>query len=91
MEEEEKLRNVGVEGDRDKRDFLKLSEALMCLCPAESKEIENLSVVPGGLQRDTCRRNKQMTERWRRVRLKELGGRFDIDVKIKTKTDEGIS
>lgn len=31
----------------------------MCHCPAESKEIENLSVVPGGLQRETRRRNKQ--------------------------------
>lgn len=60
-------RNTGVEGDEEeeeqRRVCLKLSGALMCLCPAESKEIENLSVVPGGLQGDTCRRNKQGGQR----------------------------
>lgn len=61
--EEEKLRNVGVEGAREDRVFLKLSGALMCLRPAESKEIENLSALPGGLQRDTCKRNKQRGQR----------------------------
>lgn len=55
-----------MEGDgeeKQERVFLKLSGALMCLCPAESKEIENLSAVPGGLQRDTCRRNKHRGRR----------------------------
>lgn len=59
MVEEEKLRNLGVEAAWEDGVFLKLSGALMCLCPAESREIEKLSAVPGGLQRDTCRRNKQ--------------------------------
>lgn len=59
MVEKEKLRNAGVEGDSQGRVFLKLSGALMCLRPAESKEIENVSAVPGGLQRGTCRSSKQ--------------------------------
>lgn len=42
---EEKLRGVaGV--------FFKLSEALMCPCPAKSKEIGKLSAVPGGVCRE---------------------------------------
>lgn len=63
--EKEKLRNVGVEGAREERVFLKLSGALMCLCPAESKEIENLSAVPGGLQRHMQEKQTERTERWR--------------------------
>ena len=55
----------GVEGAGERRVFLKLSGALMCLRPAESKEIENLSAVPGGLQRDRGRRNKRRRERMR--------------------------
>lgn len=42
--EEEKLRNAGA---GEETVFLKLSGVLMCLCPAESKEIENISAVPG--------------------------------------------
>lgn len=63
-------RGEAVEGAGEERVFLKPSGALMCLCPAESKEIENVSAVPGGLQKDTCRRKPtERTERWR-VRLK---------------------
>lgn len=48
--------------------FFKLGEAMMCLCPAESNVIQNLSVVPGGLRRDTCTRYKHRTERLRQRR-----------------------
>lgn len=54
-----KCRGGGRQGGGGGEVLFRLSGPLMCLCPAESKEIENLSVVPGGLGRHTCRRNKQ--------------------------------
>lgn len=61
--EEENLRNAGA---GEERVFLKLSGALMCLCPAESKEIENLSALPGGLaERHMQEKQTERTKRWR--------------------------
>lgn len=60
--EEEKPRSAGVEGDKGERVFLKLSEALMCLRPAESKEIENLWCTRGSSDRRM--QEKQTQDGW---------------------------
>lgn len=86
MVEKEKLRNAGVEGDSQGRVFLKLSGALMCLRPAESKETESVSAVPGGLQRHMQQQQTEDGEMEGEADVKTKRGR-DVDVKIKTNRD----
>ncbi len=81
--EKEKLRNAGVEEAGQGRVFLKLSGALMCLCPAESKEIENVSVVPGGLQRHMWEQQTERTERGKvKQRAREVWSKLKLLVLI---------